>query len=75
MGLTEKRKDALQIFLYENEIDVCCRDKSHLKKGKPFYIRGYQDPIRNDRLNRPKGGAVTLIRNGIKVGEVKRLTD
>ena len=75
MGLTEERKDALQIFLYENEIDVCCIQESHLKKGKSLKIRGYQEPIRNDRLNRSKGGVVTLVRNGIKVAEVKRLTD
>ena len=24
MGLTEERKDALQIFIHENENDVCC---------------------------------------------------
>ena len=75
MGLTEERKDALQIFLHENEIDVCCIQESHLKKGKSLKIRGYQEPIRNDRLNRAKGGVVTLVRNGIKVAEVKRLTD
>ena len=74
MGLTEERKDALQIFLHENEIDVCCIQESHLKEGKSLKIRGYQEPTRNDRQNRPKGGVVTLVRNGIKVTEVKRLT-
>ena len=42
MGLTEERKYALQIFLYENEIDVCCIQESQLKKDKSFKIRGYQ---------------------------------
>ena len=66
--------NALQIFLHENEIDVCCIQESHPKEGKSLKIRGYQEPTRNDRQNRQKGGVVTLVRNGIKVNEVKRLT-
>ena len=75
MGLTEERKDALRLFLHENEIDICCIQESHLKKGKNFKIRGYQEPIRNDRQGRSKGGVVTLVRNGIKAIEVNRLTE
>ena len=50
MELTEERKDALQIFLHENEIDVCWLQESHLNNGKSLKIKGYQEPIRNDRL-------------------------
>ena len=71
-GLTPK-KEALANFLFENNIDICCVQETHLQKGKSFKIRGYQC-IRNDRDGRRKGGILTLVRNNIPATELQRGT-
>ena len=72
-GVTPKT-DALGYFLKENSIDVCCIQETHLQKDKTFKIRGYQQPFRNDREGRKKGGVVTLVKNNLNAIETKRLT-
>ena len=42
------KADALKVFLFENSVDVCCVQETHLQEGKTFKIRGYQ-VFRSDR--------------------------
>ena len=72
-GVTPKT-DALGMFLQENSIDVCCIQETHLQEGKFFKVRGYQQPFRNDRQGRMKGGVLTLVKNNLHAVETKRLT-
>ena len=66
--------DALEVFLHENKVDVCCIQETHLTVEKNFKIRGYQKPFRNDRIGRKKGGVMTLVRNGIQAIETQKFT-
>ncbi|VDI60877.1 Hypothetical predicted protein [Mytilus galloprovincialis] len=68
-GASNKR-DELQHFLHENNINICCIQETHLQEGKPFKVRGYQ-VFRSDRKERKKGGVMTLVRNNINAREIK----
>ena len=70
-GVSNK-KDELQHFLHENNVNICCNEETHLKEDKPFKIRGYQ-VFRSDRKERKKGGVMTLVRNNINALETKSL--
>ena len=72
-GVSNK-KDDLQHFLHENNVNICCIEETHLQEDKPFKIRGYQ-VFRNDRKERKKGGVMTLVRNNINALETKRFMD
>ncbi|KAK7100087.1 hypothetical protein V1264_023087 [Littorina saxatilis] len=69
-GVSNK-KEELEHFLYENSINICCIQETHLQEGKPFKIRGYQ-VFRSDRQGRKKGGVMTLVRNNINASETNR---
>ena len=69
-GVSNK-KDELENFLHQNNINICCIQETHLQKGKPFKIRGYQI-FRSDRVGRKKGGVMTLVRNNLNASETKR---
>ena len=62
------KKEELEHILHEENINICCIQETHLKKGKTFKIRGYQ-PFRWDRADRSKGGILTLVRNNIDASE------
>ena len=66
------KADALKMFLFENKVDVCCVQETHLQEGKTFKIRGYQ-VFRNDRQGH-KGGVLTLVRNNIQANEIRKFT-
>ena len=66
------KADALKVFLFENSVDVCCVQETHLQEGKTFKIRGYQ-VFRSDRQGH-KGGVLTLVRNNIHAIETSRFT-
>jgi hypothetical protein len=68
-GVTNKKSE-LEQFLYENNIDICCIQETHLQEGKPFKIRGYQI-FRCDRRGRKKGGVITLVRNSVNASQIK----
>ena len=61
--------DELRNLLVEKDIDVCCIQETHLTKAKTFKIRGYQKPFRLDRIDRHKGGVLTLVRNNVHAVE------
>ena len=69
------KKDELQHLLLNKDIDICCIQETHLKKGKDFKIRGYQKPFRLDRPDRPKGGVLTLVRNNLHAIELSTHLD
>ncbi|CAG2245306.1 unnamed protein product [Mytilus edulis] len=52
-GASNKR-DKLQHFLHENNVNICCIQETHLQEGKSFKVRGYQ-VFRSDRKERKKG--------------------
>lgn len=68
-GVSNK-KEELQHFLHENNINICCIQETHLQEEKTFKIRGYQ-VFRSDRKGRKKGGVMTLVRNNINAVEKK----
>ncbi|PVD38981.1 hypothetical protein C0Q70_01606 [Pomacea canaliculata] len=72
-GVTNKKTE-LEQFLYQNSINICCIQETHLQKEKPFKIRGYQT-FRSDRQGRKKGGVLTLVRNNMNASETKRYMD
>ena len=72
-GVSNK-KDELQHFLHENNVNICCIEETHLQEDKPFKIRGYQ-VFRSDRKERKKGGVMTLVRNNINALETKKFID
>ena len=47
-------KDELQNLLLNKDIDICCIQETHLKKGERFKNMGYQKPFRLDRPDRLK---------------------
>ena len=56
----------LQHILHEKQVDICCIQETHLKKGMPFRVRGYRcEQFRHDREHTTKGGILTLVRNNI----------
>ena len=60
-----KKKTELEHLLKRESIDICCIQKTHLKKDKSFKMRGYQC-IRTDRGGeRKKGGVLTLVKSHI----------
>ena len=63
------KEDELRHLLHRRDVDVCCIQETHLKKGKSFKVRGYQT-LRLDRPDRHKGGVLTLVRNNIHALEV-----
>ena len=69
-GVSNKREE-LQHFLHENNVNICCIQETHLQDDKSFKIRGYQ-VFRSDRKERKKGGVMTLVRNNINVSETKQ---
>lgn len=71
-GVSNKKTE-LENFLFTNSIDICCIQETHLKEGKPFKIRGYNQGERNDRDGTTKGGVLTLVRNNLRATESKRL--
>ena len=56
----QKKKQALQVFLKENKIDIACIQETHLNQNIKFFVRGY-DIFRRDRMTGHKGGVLTLI--------------
>ena len=66
-----RKKPELQEFLRREKIDVICVQETHLSDAHRFSVRGYE-PFRQDRPDRPKGGILTLVRNGIPAIEVGR---
>lgn len=68
-GVSNKREE-LQHFLHENNVNICCIEETHLQEDKLFKIRGYQ-VFRSDRKERKKGGVMTLVRNNINALETK----
>ena len=56
-GVSNKREE-LQHFLHENNVNICCIEETHLQEDKPFKIRGYQ-VFRSDRKERKKGGVMS----------------
>ena len=69
-GVSNK-KTVLERYLYENNINICCIQETHLQEGNLFKIRGYQ-VFRSDRQGRKKGGVMTLVRNNLCASETKR---
>ena len=63
------KEDELRNLLFQEDIDVCCIQETHLSEAKNFKIRGYQKPFRLDRLDRNKGGVLTLVRNNVHATE------
>jgi hypothetical protein len=51
-GVSNKREE-LQHFLHENNVNICCIQETHLQDDKSFKIRGYQ-VFRSDRKERKK---------------------
>ena len=60
----KNKKTELEHALYENNINVCCIQETHLQSDKSFKVRGFQT-FRSDRIGRSKGGILTLVRNNI----------
>ena len=58
------KKPELQSFLKNKKIDIICIQETHLTDAHRFSIRGYE-PFRLDRVNRHKGGLLTLVRNDL----------
>ena len=65
----QRKKEALKIFLHENEVDVACIQETHLNSNLRFSIRGYTC-FRQDRDSRPKGGILTLVKNNIPTSDI-----
>ena len=72
-GIRNKKQD-LQVFLKENNIDICCIQETHLNDNHRFSVRGYET-FRLDRTSGHKGGVVTLIKNTIAAAEIYRSGD
>ena len=66
-----KKKPELQEFLQRERVDIICIQEAHLRDAHHFTLGGYE-LFRHDRADRHKGGIVTLIRNTIPAGEVRR---
>ena len=64
------KKTELENLLFKEEISVCCIQETHLTENKHFKVRGYQT-YRSDRLDRHKGGIMTLVRNNISACQKK----
>lgn len=58
------KKQNLQNFLKQNNINVCCLQETHLNDSHHFFIQGYVT-FRYDRLTEPKGGVLTLVKNSM----------
>ena len=58
------KKPELQSFLKNKKIAIICIQETHLTDAHRFSIRGYE-PFRQDRVNRHKGGLLTLVRNDL----------
>ena len=59
-----KKKPGLQNDLQIHQVDIICVQETHLTGAHRFFIRGYQ-LFRHDRVNRHKGGLITLVKNSI----------
>lgn len=69
-GLRNKKPE-LQDFLKTKKIDIICIQETHLTDAHRFFIRGYE-LFRQDRVNRHKGGLVTLVRNTIPAVQIEQ---
>ena len=64
------KKLELENYLFTNAVSICCIQETHLPKDQTFKIRGYKC-LRQDRLDRRKGGILTLVRSGIDPHETQ----
>ena len=67
----QKKKEALQNFLKEHNVGICCIQETHLNPHLRFSIRGYT-PYRHDRVGQHKGGIITLVKNCFPAIEISR---
>ena len=63
-----------QIAQMEDQPDVICIQETFLKTSKEFTLDGYNE-VRKDRKDRPKGGLITFIKEGISFQEHKAPND
>ena len=63
-----------QIAQMEDQPDVICIQETFLKTPKEFTLDGYNE-VRKDREDRPKGGLITFIKEGIAFQELKAPND
>ena len=70
----QKKKQALQAFLKDNNIDVACIQETHLTQNIKFFVRGY-DIFRRDRTTGHKGGVLTLVKHGIPAVQTAESSD
>ena len=70
----QKKKQALQVFLKENKIDIACIQETHLNQNIKFFVRGY-DIFRRDRTTGHKGGVLTLVKHGIPAVQTAESAD
>jgi exonuclease III/ribonuclease HI len=63
-SLKARRQELLNFLSKTKNIpDIICMQETLLKPGKTFNLPGYIS-IRNDRINKPKGGVATFIKTG-----------
>ena len=67
----QQKKLELQQFFKTQKIDFCCIQETHLNNTQRFSIWGYEIH-RVDRVDRPKGGVLTLVKTSISSTEVQR---
>ena len=70
----QNKKAALSERLKQQDIDIACIQETHLKDNIRLNIRGYQ-VIRQDRIDRIKGGIMILIKNSIPFQDFSVETD
>ena len=67
------KKLALTNFLYEEQVDIILIQKTHLKEGQRFWIRGYET-FQNDRADKRNGRIATLVKNNLAAAELAKLS-
>ena len=58
-GVRTKKQELME-FMRLHEIDVSAIQETHLQEKERFWVRGYET-FRQDRVNRKKGGILTLV--------------
>ena len=64
------KKLELENTLLKEQVSICCIQETHLSKDVAFKITGYQC-FRADRIDRRKGGILTLVKNNISAHQTE----
>lgn len=65
----KNKTDELEIFLNEEDIDVCLLSETHLTNSTDIKVKGYNLYKANHPLNQPKGGSAVIAKQSITQNE------